>query len=56
MKPLIEQWTEACLKDTVVKPATNLNEGWTGDKANKAYDQMLEVFENMSGQNILDML
>ena len=39
-----------------LKDCLTINEGWTGDEGEKAYDKMLEAFENMKQEDILNML
>lgn len=33
-----------------------VNEGWTGPKANKAYDQMINLFNELNGEQIADAI
>jgi hypothetical protein len=33
-----------------------LNEGWTGSKANRAYDEMVEAFGMMGGEKTTDCI
>ena len=33
-----------------------MNEGWVGSEGNKAYDKILEVWENMKQEDILNMI
>ena len=33
-----------------------VNEGWTGSEGDKAYDKILEVWENMDAEKILQLI
>lgn len=33
-----------------------VNEGWTGAEGNKAYDEILSVWENMKQEDILQLI
>lgn len=33
-----------------------MNEGWVGSEGNKAYDKILDVWENMKQEDILNMI
>jgi len=39
-----------------LKDCLTINEGWTGKEGEQAYDKMLEVFNNMSQEDILNMI
>ncbi len=39
-----------------LKDRLTINEGWIGKEGEQAYDKMLKAFENMSQEDILNMI
>ena len=39
-----------------LKDILTVNEGWTGSEGDKAYDKILEVWENMDAEKILQLI
>ena len=39
-----------------LKDILNLNEGWVGNEGDKAYNEILSVWENMKQEDILNMI